>query len=88
MRSIKRLSSVITLFYTLGIWNPRLTVGCNRQFLTLKNKNTTMALNKPLFYAQMVNSFKLPLAFNLIISEITKAKVIIKIYTLTKMSFI
>lgn len=66
--SIKRLSSVITLFYPIGIWNPRLTVGCNRQFLTLKNSNTTMALNKPLFYAQMVNTFKLPLAFNLIIS--------------------
>lgn len=74
LNSIKRLSSTISFFHNIGLWNPRLTFGCNKQFLNLKTDNGTIALNRPLFYAQIVNSFNLPASFNLIVSANYQSK--------------
>lgn len=74
MNSIKRLSSTLSFFYNIGVWNPRLTLGYNKQFLNLKTSNGIIGLNKPLFYTQIVNSFKLPSSFSLIINANFQSK--------------
>ena len=50
---------------TIGIWNPRLTVGMDKQFLTLKLEDPTAAggfrtesFNKPMYAVQFDNAFR------------------------------
>lgn len=74
LNSIKRLSTTISIFHNLGFWSPRLTIGGNKQFLNLRTNNGMIALNKPLFYAQLTNTFKLPSSFNLIVNSNFQSK--------------
>ena len=50
---------------TIGVWNPRLTVGMDKQFLTLKLEDPmaaggfrTVSFNKPMYAVQFDNAFR------------------------------
>ncbi|MDE6299058.1 MAG: outer membrane beta-barrel protein [Muribaculaceae bacterium] len=74
INSVKRITSILSVFGNIGIWSPRLTLGINRQFLKLMNRSSELSLQKPLCYAQMVNTIKFPLSFNLIINANYQSK--------------
>lgn len=45
---------------TIGWWSPRISVGVNKQWLTMKTDRGMLKLNKPVWTLSLSNSFKLP----------------------------
>lgn len=68
VKSIKRVVGTITASQKVGLWNPRLILGINQQFMTLKTDYQTIKLRKPLVYAKLINSFKFTESFDAILN--------------------
>lgn len=68
IQSIKRLLATITASHRIGCWNPRITIGINKQFFTLKTSYQNIKLNQPLIYFKFINSFKFTSSLSSIIS--------------------
>lgn len=58
--SIKSLTTMIAVAPSLGLWNPRFTMGLRRQWLNLRTMMGTFKLNKPILNIQWSNSIRLP----------------------------
>lgn len=62
---LRKLSFYLIAAPTVGVWNPRYTVGMDKQFLTLtledpmvEGGHRTVSFNKPMYVAQLDNSFR------------------------------
>ena len=62
---LRKVSFYLTGAPTVGIWNPRYTVGMDKQFLTLtlddptvEGGQRTTSFNRPMYVAQLDNSFR------------------------------
>ena len=62
---LRKMSFYLSATPTVGVWNPRYTVGMDRQFLTMtlddpmaEGGHRTASFNKPMFLAQFDNAFR------------------------------
>ena len=62
---LRKMSFYLTAAPTVGVWNPRYTVGMDKQFLTLtmddpmvEGGRRTTSFNKPMYVAQFDNAFR------------------------------
>lgn len=54
------LNFMIAASPTIGIWSPRISLGMNKQWLTMETKVGTLHLNNPIWTLGLSNSLKLP----------------------------
>ena len=62
-RNLEKLPSLTTFLIaspTFGIWEPQLSAGFMKQWLTIIANNESIILNKPIFIVSFNNSFSLP----------------------------
>ena len=62
-RNLEKLPSLTTFLIaspTFGIWEPQLSAGFMKQWLTIIANNESIILNKPMFIVSFNNSFSLP----------------------------
>ncbi len=62
---LRKMSFYLTAAPTVGVWNPRCTIGMDKQFLTLTLDDPTVegghrnaSFNRPMFVVQLDNSFR------------------------------
>ena len=62
---LRKMSFYLTATPTVGVWNPRYTVGMDKQFLTLtlddptvEGGHRTASFNRPMYVVQLDNSFR------------------------------
>ncbi len=62
---LRKLNFYLIAAPTVGVWNPRYTVGMDKQFLTMtlddptaEGGHRTVSFNKPMFVVQLDNSFR------------------------------
>lgn len=63
---LKVATSFISIAPEIGFWNPQITVGVRKQWLTVESNNEKVKMNKPLWNTSFNNSFKLP--WNIVLS--------------------
>lgn len=63
LEKLPTFSTFLTLSPTFGIWSPQLSGGLIKQWVTIKSSGNDVKLNKPLFVANLNNSFRLPQNF-------------------------
>lgn len=59
-KSIKSLTAYLSAAPTIGWWSPQINLGMVRQWLTLNTSSGIYRLNRPIFVADLNNSFSLP----------------------------
>lgn len=57
------LNAFVSVSPHIGIWEPRLSIGMTKQWLTIDYNSQQMKLNKPTFTGLLSNSFTLPANF-------------------------
>lgn len=63
---LKVTTAFISIAPEIGLWNPQLTAGLRKQWLTIESNNEKVNMNKPLYNISFNNSFKLP--WNIVLS--------------------
>lgn len=74
VNSIKKISGNVSCSYRFGIWNPKLTMGFSKQFFALETVDNKVKFNKPIFFGQLINSFRFPHSISLIVSSTFQSK--------------
>lgn len=59
--SIKSMKAFVSAAPKVGIWSPQVSVGMQKQWLTLSTTMGTYSLGKPIFMVNVSNAFSLPL---------------------------
>lgn len=61
--NLPSLSAFLSISPKIGIWQPNLSIGMLKQWMTVDNGGIEMKLNKPRLVLQFANSFELPGGF-------------------------
>lgn len=62
-KSIKSLTAYVSIAPTIGRWSPQVSAGMIKQWFTLHTDMGNYRLNKPVFIANLNNTFTLPAGF-------------------------